>query len=129
MLKVTLSKSMIGAVPKNRKTVNALGLRKIGQSNTFEDTASIRGMIHQVKHLLTVEEVEDQPIVRRRRGNGAQAAAKPAAKKAPAKAEAKAEEKPKAAAKKAPAKKATEAKSTTAKKATTTKKTTKKDKE
>ena len=123
MLKVTLSKSMIGAVPKNRKTVNALGLRKIGQSNTFEDTASIRGMIHQVKHLLTVEVVEDQPIVRRRRGNGAQATAKPAAKKAPAKkesvkTEANAEEKPKAAAKKAPAKKAT-----------TTKKTTKKDKE
>ena len=66
MLKVTLVKSLIAAEPRNKRTAHALGLRKIGQSNTFEDTPAIRGMIHHVKHLLAVEEVEDAPKRRRR---------------------------------------------------------------
>jgi hypothetical protein len=38
----------------------------MGQSNTFEDTPNIRGMIHNVAHLVTVEEVEKQEVRRRR---------------------------------------------------------------
>lgn len=56
-LKITLVKSTIGAVPKNRKTVEALGLRKIRQTVEMPDNAAVRGMIHQVKHLVKVEEI------------------------------------------------------------------------
>lgn len=79
MLKVTLVKSTIGNVPKNRRTVAALGLRKIGSTNTFEDTPAIRGMIHAVKYLLQVEEVQEGQITRRRR-DGKALAEKRAAK-------------------------------------------------
>ncbi len=106
MLKVTLVKSIIAAEPRNKKTVHALGLRKIGQSNTFEDSPSIRGMIHHVKHLLKVEEIEGGEVKRRRVIRGEQAA--PAPVKKAAKAQPKADEDaPKAEAKpkKAPAKK------------------------
>jgi large subunit ribosomal protein L30 len=66
MLKVTLTGSLIGSHPRNRKTAYALGLRKMGQSNTFEDTPNIRGMIHNITHLVTVEEVEKQEVRRRK---------------------------------------------------------------
>ena len=56
-LKITLVKSTIGAVPKNRKTVEALGLKKIRQTVEMPDNAAVRGMIHQVKHLVKVEEI------------------------------------------------------------------------
>jgi large subunit ribosomal protein L30 len=56
-LKITLVKSTIGAVPKNKKTVEALGLRKIRQTVEMPDNAAVRGMIHQVKHLVKVEEI------------------------------------------------------------------------
>lgn len=56
-IKVTLTKSVIGAVPKNRKTVAALGLGdRVGRSAIHEDSPAIRGMVHQVKHLVTVTE-------------------------------------------------------------------------
>lgn len=77
MLKVTLVKSIIAGEPRNVKTAHALGLRKIGQSNIFDDTESIRGMIHKIKHLLKVEEVEDQPRRRRRIIRGQASAAAP----------------------------------------------------
>jgi large subunit ribosomal protein L30 len=57
-LKVTQTKSTIGAKPKQRGTMRALGLRGIGQSNTLPDRPEIRGMIARVPHLITVEEVE-----------------------------------------------------------------------
>ena len=44
-LKITLIKSTIGAVPKNKKTVVALGLNKIGKTVEMPDNASVRGMI------------------------------------------------------------------------------------
>lgn len=56
-LKITLVKSAIGAVPKNRKTVEALGLRKIGKTVEMPDNAAVRGMIRNVQHLVKVEEV------------------------------------------------------------------------
>ena len=58
MLKITLVKSTIGAVPKNRATVESMGLRKIGKSVILPDNDATRGQIRQVSHLLKVEEVE-----------------------------------------------------------------------
>ena len=55
-LKITLVKSTIGAVPKNKKTVEALGLKKIGASVERPDNKAVRGMIQQVRHLVKVEE-------------------------------------------------------------------------
>jgi large subunit ribosomal protein L30 len=56
-LLVTQTKSTIGAKPKQRGTMRALGLRGIGQSNTLPDRPEIRGMIAKVPHLINVEEV------------------------------------------------------------------------
>ncbi|SCP97872.1 50S ribosomal protein L30 [Anaerobium acetethylicum] len=56
-LKITLVKSTIGAVPKNRKTVEALGLRKVNKTVEMPDNAAIRGMIQRVRHLVKVEEI------------------------------------------------------------------------
>ena len=56
-LKVTLVKSPIGAVPKNRKTVAALGLHKINAVNELPDNGAVRGMLRQVKHMVKVEEL------------------------------------------------------------------------
>ena len=55
-LKITLVRSPIGAKPKHRLTVKALGLRKIGASVIQKDNPAIRGMVHHVKHLIRVEE-------------------------------------------------------------------------
>ncbi|MDO5100141.1 MAG: 50S ribosomal protein L30 [Eubacteriales bacterium] len=56
-LRITLVKSTIGAIPKHKKTVEALGLRKLNKTVEMPDNGAIRGMIHQVKHLVKVEEV------------------------------------------------------------------------
>ena len=56
-LKVTLVKSTIGAVPKHRRTVEALGLKKLQGSVVLPDNAATRGMVAQVRHLVKVEEV------------------------------------------------------------------------
>ena len=55
-IKITLVKSKIGAIPKHRKTIQALGLKKTNSSVVQKDNAAIRGMVQQVKHLVTVEE-------------------------------------------------------------------------
>lgn len=55
-LKVTLVKSPIGAVPKNKKTVEAMGLRKLHQTVELPDNDAVRGMIRHVNHLVEVEE-------------------------------------------------------------------------
>ena len=55
-LKVTLVKSTIGAVPKHKKTVEALGLKKLNKTVVLPDNAATRGMVEQVKHLVKVEE-------------------------------------------------------------------------
>lgn len=56
-LKITLIKSTIGQVPKNRATVVAMGLRKINQTVELPDNASTRGQIQKVRHMVKVEEV------------------------------------------------------------------------
>ncbi len=56
MLKITLVKSTIGAVPKHKKTIEALGLSKMHKTGELPDNAATRGMIKQVQHLVKVEE-------------------------------------------------------------------------
>ena len=56
-LRVTLVKSPIGAVPKHRAAVEALGLRKLNKTVELPDNDAVRGMIWHVKHLVKVEEV------------------------------------------------------------------------
>ena len=56
-LKITLVKSTIGAVPKHKKTVEALGLKKVNKTVELPDNAATRGMVKQVQHLVKVEEV------------------------------------------------------------------------
>ena len=56
-LKVTLVKSPIGAVPKHKATVEALGLKKLNKTVELPDNDAVRGMIWHVKHLVKVEEI------------------------------------------------------------------------
>ncbi len=56
-LRITLVKSTIGAVPKHKKTVEALGLKKLNKTVELPDNAATRGMVKQVQHLVKVEEV------------------------------------------------------------------------
>lgn len=56
-VKVTQTKSVIGGTRGQRETMRTLGLRRIGDSVTREDTPAVRGMINTVSHLVTVEEV------------------------------------------------------------------------
>jgi len=58
-IKITLTKSPIGAQPRQRKTVEALGLRKMHKSVELEDTPATRGAIAKVSHLVTVTEAQD----------------------------------------------------------------------
>ncbi len=55
-LKITLVKSTIGAIPKQRATVVAMGLRKLNKTVELPDNEATRGMIQQVRHLVKVEE-------------------------------------------------------------------------
>lgn len=56
-LKITLKKSLICRNARQRATVAALGLKKIGQTVVKDDNPAIRGMIHKVDFMLDVEEV------------------------------------------------------------------------
>jgi large subunit ribosomal protein L30 len=58
-LKVTLIKSPISQKENQQLTVKSMGLRRIRQSVVLEDTRSVRGMIHTVRHLVVVEEGVD----------------------------------------------------------------------
>lgn len=56
-IKITLVKSTIGSIPKHKKIVQALGLKKTNASVIQQDNAATRGMIAKVKHLVKVEEI------------------------------------------------------------------------
>ena len=56
-LKVTLVKSPIGCVPKHKKTVEALGLKKVNKTVELPDNVAVRGMVNQVSYLVKVGEV------------------------------------------------------------------------
>jgi len=55
-LRITWVKSSIGYAKTQRKTLKALGLNRLNQSVTHDDSLPIRGMINKVRHLITVEE-------------------------------------------------------------------------
>ena len=56
-LRITLVKSPIGAVPKHRKTVEAMGLTKMHKTVELPDNAATRGQIQQIGYILKVEEI------------------------------------------------------------------------
>jgi len=56
MITVTQTRSAIGSKPKQRGSLRALGLGRIGRSNTLPDRPEIRGMIARVPHLVKVTE-------------------------------------------------------------------------
>jgi large subunit ribosomal protein L30 len=55
-IKITQLRSLIGRLPRHRRTVRALGLRRIGHTVVQKDSPAIRGMINSVNYLLKVEE-------------------------------------------------------------------------
>lgn len=55
-LKITLVKSPIGAVPKARATVEAMGLTKLHKTVLLPDNDATKGQIQRVRHLVKVEE-------------------------------------------------------------------------
>ena len=57
-LEITYKKSAIGYNQKQKATIRALGFRKLNQTVVQKDTAVIRGMVHKVRHLVEVKEVE-----------------------------------------------------------------------
>ncbi len=59
-LNITWVKSAIGYEKDQRRTLKALGFHRLNQSVTQQDSASIRGMINKVRHLVKVEEKIDE---------------------------------------------------------------------
>ena len=57
-LKITLIKSTIGAVPKNRKIVESMGFKKLNSFVILPDNAATRGQIRQISHMVKVEELD-----------------------------------------------------------------------
>ena len=57
-LKVRQVKSGIGRKKNQRETLRSLGLKRIGDVVVKEDRPEVRGMVHTVRHLVTVEEVD-----------------------------------------------------------------------
>jgi large subunit ribosomal protein L30 len=55
-MKVTQVRSSNGADRKQRDTLRSLGLRRIGQTVEINDTPQAKGMVHAVRHLVTVDE-------------------------------------------------------------------------
>ena len=58
-MKVTQTKSKNGANHSQRETLRSLGLHRIGHTVEVKDTPQARGMLHRVRHLITVEEEAD----------------------------------------------------------------------
>jgi large subunit ribosomal protein L30 len=57
-LKVQQKKSIIGVKANQRETLRTLGLKRIGDTVVKEDRPEIRGMVHTVRHLVTVERID-----------------------------------------------------------------------
>jgi large subunit ribosomal protein L30 len=67
-LRVTQTKSTISHIARNRATIKALGLHGIGSSNVVPDNDATRGMVRQVRFLVSVEEIEETQAKRSRSG-------------------------------------------------------------
>jgi large subunit ribosomal protein L30 len=59
-IKITQVRSTIGRIERQKRTMRALGIKKIGSSVVRPDTQCIRGMINTVKHLVTTESVDGE---------------------------------------------------------------------
>ncbi|MCK4308096.1 50S ribosomal protein L30 [candidate division WOR-3 bacterium] len=59
-LKITQVRSVIGSTQRKKRTIEAIGLRKINHSVVHKDTQNIRGMIKKVKELVAVDEVKEK---------------------------------------------------------------------
>ena len=59
-INITWVKSGIGYSKDQRRTLKALGFRRLNQSVTHDDSSSIRGMVNKVRHLVKVEEKSDE---------------------------------------------------------------------
>lgn len=57
-LKITYVKSSIGHKEDQKRTIRALGLRRLGQTVVHGDSSMMRGMIRKVSHLVSVEEAD-----------------------------------------------------------------------
>ena len=57
-LKITQSRSVIGRPEPHKRTIKALGLRRMHQSVVIEDSPTLQGMLFKVKHLVQVEEIQ-----------------------------------------------------------------------
>ena len=84
-LKITQIKSRIGSTAQQCKNLDALGLRKINQTVTHSDSAIILGMLNKVKHLVTVEVVEEKAPAKKAAKAEAPVVEAPVAEEAPAK--------------------------------------------
>jgi len=58
-IRVTWTKSAIGYAQDQKATIKALGLKRLQQTVDHNDTRDVRGMIHKVRHLVTVQEVAE----------------------------------------------------------------------
>jgi large subunit ribosomal protein L30 len=58
-LRVTQTRSTISHIARNRATIRALGLHGIGSSSVLSDNSAVRGMVRQVRFLVTVEELPE----------------------------------------------------------------------
>lgn len=54
---ITLKRSVIGQTKTQKKTVQTLGLKKVNDIVSLEDTPAVRGMINKISHLVTVKEI------------------------------------------------------------------------
>lgn len=61
-IKIQQVKSTIGCKPNQRETVRSLGLKRIGDVVVKEDRPEILGMVHTVRHLVSVETVSDEGV-------------------------------------------------------------------
>jgi large subunit ribosomal protein L30 len=59
-IKITQIRSTIGRIEKQKRTMHALGIHRIGQSAIHEATPVINGMVDKVKHLVEIEEVDGE---------------------------------------------------------------------
>ncbi len=57
-IKVTQVRSSIGTKPKQRGTLRALGLGRIGKTHVLDDTPDVRGQLQKVPHLIEIVEVD-----------------------------------------------------------------------
>lgn len=75
-LKITQIKSLIGSLPKHKRTMQAIGFRHHQQTLIRDDSAQLRGMLNQIQHLVAVEETGAAPKKTKTRSKAKAAGAK-----------------------------------------------------